>query len=54
MAKVKEKKKSSEPSKKYDMVKESRKSCPRCGRGVYMGIHKNPDRCHCGKCSCVE
>lgn len=54
MAKSKEKAKSSAPSKKWDMVKEGRKACPKCGKGVYLGLHKNPDRYHCGKCSYVE
>lgn len=54
MAKAKEKAKSSAPSKKYDMVKEGRKHCPKCGKGVYLGLHKNPDRYHCGKCSYTE
>lgn len=54
MAKAKEKAKSSLPSKKWEMVKEGRKSCPKCGKGVYMGKHSNPNRLHCGKCSYVE
>ncbi len=54
MAKSKEKKASSKPSKKYDMVKEKRKNCPKCGKGIYLGKHKNPERYHCGKCSYVE
>ena len=54
MAKAKEKKPSTKPSKKYDMVKEKRESCPKCGKGVYLAIHKNPDRKHCGKCSYTQ
>lgn len=54
MGKSKTKAKSSESSKKYNMVKEGRKACPKCGKGVYMGLHKNPARYHCGKCSYVE
>lgn len=54
MAKSKEKKKSSIASKKYEMFKQKRKCCPKCGKGVYLGLHKNPDRYHCGKCSYVE
>jgi small subunit ribosomal protein S27Ae len=54
MAKSKEKKPSTKPSQKWNMVKEGRKACPKCGPGVYLGLHKNPDRYHCGKCSYVE
>lgn len=54
MAKSKEKKKSSVPSKKWNMVKEGRKECPKCGKGVYLGKYSNPDRYHCGKCGYVE
>lgn len=54
MAKLKEKKPSSKPSKKWEMIKEGRKACPKCGKGVYLGLHKNPDRYHCGKCSYTE
>lgn len=53
MAKAKEKKKSSQPSKKYELVGK-RKNCPKCGKGVYLGQHKNPDRLVCGKCGYVE
>ena len=57
MAKSKEKKKSSESSKKYQFYKDgkkTRKECPKCGAGVFMGEHKNPQRLHCGKCNLVE
>ena len=57
MAKSKEKAKSSVPSKKYQLYKDGkkvRKECPKCGRGVFLGEHKNPDRFHCGTCSYVE
>ena len=54
MTKSKKKAASSKPSKKYNMVKEGRKSCPKCGKGVYLGLYKNPDRYHCGKCSYTE
>ena len=54
MAKAKEKKPSSKPSKKWEMIKEGRKHCPNCGPGVYLGKHANPDRYHCGKCGYVE
>lgn len=29
-----------------------KKSCPKCGAGVFLGEH--PDRWHCGKCGYVE
>jgi small subunit ribosomal protein S27Ae len=29
-----------------------RRECPRCGRGVFMAMHK--DRLHCGKCGYTE
>lgn len=57
MAKSKEKKKSSVSSKKYQFYegsKKNRKECPKCEKGVFMGIYKNPDRYHCGKCSFTE
>ena len=57
MAKSKEKAASSQPSKKYQFYKngsKTRKECPTCGKGVFMGEHKNPNRLHCGKCSHVE
>ena len=53
MAKAKEKKKSTVPSKKYALFGK-RKHCPKCGKGVYLGEHKNPDRLVCGKCAYVE
>jgi len=53
MAKSKEKKKSSAPSKKYELYGK-RKHCPKCGPGVYLGQHKNPNRLVCGKCAYVE
>ncbi len=54
MAKSKEKKPSSKPSKKWEMIKEGRKHCPKCGAGVYLGKHSNPDRLVCGKCAYTE
>ena len=54
MAKAKEKKPSTKPSQKWNMIKEGRKNCPKCGKGVYLAKHSNPDRMHCGKCSYVE
>lgn len=53
MAKSKTKKPSKTPSKKWTLVG-SKKHCPKCGKGVYMGEYKNPDRYHCGKCSYSE
>ena len=46
-------KKASTPIYKFFPVKSGavarlRKECPRCGRGVYLGEHK--DRLTCGKC----
>ena len=29
-----------------------RRECPRCGKGVFMAVHK--DRLTCGKCSYTE
>ena len=64
MAKGKEKKgkierKPRRPSKLYTLYRisggkfEKRPSyCPKCGKGVAMGIHK--DRRVCGKCSYTE
>lgn len=54
MAKAKERKKSSTPSKKWKMIKENRKICPKCGKGIYLGLYKNPDRYYCGKCHYTE
>ena len=54
MAKSKEKKPSTKPSQKWEMIKEGRKHCPKCGKGVYLGKYSNPERYHCGKCSYVE
>ena len=57
MAKLKEKPKSSAPSKKYQFYKDGkkiRKECGKCGKGVFLGEHKNPHRLVCGRCSSVE
>ena len=58
MAKGKVKAKSSAPSAKYKFYdasgKKTRKECTKCGKGIFMGEHKNPARLHCGKCSTVE
>lgn len=57
MAKAKEKAKSSAPSKKwefYDGTSKKRKECPKCGKGVFLGEYKNPDRLVCGKCGYTE
>lgn len=56
MTKSKTKKPSSQPSEKWTMYdkegKKTRKSCPKCGPGVFMAKHK--DRFTCGKCSYTE
>ncbi|MFH2020320.1 MAG: 30S ribosomal protein S27ae [archaeon] len=36
----------------YENGKAKRKSCPKCGSGVFMGEHKN--RTSCGKCGYTE
>jgi small subunit ribosomal protein S27Ae len=57
MGKSKTKAVSSQPSKKYQFYTngtKTRRECPKCGKGVFMGEHKNPARLHCGKCSLVE
>lgn len=33
-------------------VKRLRQSCPKCGPGVFLGVHK--DRLACGKCGYTE
>lgn len=41
--------------KKYQINGESvkrAKSCPRCGAGIFLAMHK--DRMHCGKCNYTE
>jgi len=54
----KPKSKNKNPSKKYSMYKlegdkvSRKRSCPKCGAGVFLGEHK--DRLHCGKCGYVE
>ena len=30
-------------------VERTKRECPRCGKGVFMAVHK--DRLTCGKCS---
>jgi small subunit ribosomal protein S27Ae len=47
------------PSKKWelyevsgDTVKRKKKSCPKCGEGVFLAEHK--DRLACGKCGYTE
>jgi len=35
-----------------DKITKIGKSCPRCGAGIYLGIHK--DRLSCGKCKYTE
>ena len=56
MAKKKVKnKKASKKWLKYEVKDKAvsrKKSCPKCGAGVFLGEH--PDRFHCGKCGYVE
>jgi len=47
------------PSKKWelyevsgDTIKRKKKSCPKCGGGVFLAEHKN--RMSCGKCGYTE
>ena len=57
MTKAKEKKKSSTPSKRWEAYKDGKKikkECPKCGKGIFLAQHKNPDRYYCGKCAYVE
>jgi small subunit ribosomal protein S27Ae len=35
-----------------DKTKKTRRFCPKCGNGVFMGEHK--DRTSCGKCGYTE
>ena len=51
MAKSKTKPKSSKPSEKWKLVGK-RKSCPKCGVGTFLAVHKN--RLTCGKCKYTE
>jgi small subunit ribosomal protein S27Ae len=37
---------------KGDKLTRSRRSCPKCGPGVFLGKHKN--RVSCGKCGYAE
>ncbi|MGI0008262.1 MAG: 30S ribosomal protein S27ae [Nitrosopumilaceae archaeon] len=37
---------------KGDKAERSRKECSRCGKGVFMAVHKN--RQTCGKCGLTE
>ena len=52
-------KKSSKAKKAYllytisgDKIQRKNKSCPKCGQGIFLGIHK--DRLHCGACKYTE
>lgn len=38
--------------KAYEQGKAKNRSCPRCGAGVFMALHK--DRNTCGKCGYTE
>ncbi|MFO7992313.1 MAG: 30S ribosomal protein S27ae [Thermoplasmata archaeon] len=33
-------------------LKRKRRSCPKCGEGVFLAVHK--DRVSCGKCGYTE
>lgn len=35
-----------------DKIERKNRSCPKCGKGIFMGKHK--DRWVCGKCKYVE
>ena len=35
-----------------DSISRKRKTCPKCGAGVFLGEHK--DRLTCGKCGYME
>jgi ubiquitin-small subunit ribosomal protein S27Ae len=35
-----------------DKVERTKRECPRCGKGVFMAVHK--DRLTCGKCKYTE
>jgi small subunit ribosomal protein S27Ae len=52
----KEKKGEVSVSKFYEItdnkVQRTRRECPRCGKGIFMAVHK--DRLTCGKCSYTE
>ena len=40
-----------------DKIKKEKRTCPRCGDGVYMAEHKEKDgktRYYCGKCHYTE
>ena len=41
-----------EPNKFYDQGKLKKKTCPKCGAGVFMAEHGN--RSSCGKCGYCE
>ena len=55
---AKKKKKNKKPSEKWKKYKttgknlERAKTCPKCGVGVFLGVHK--DRLHCGTCGYTE
>lgn len=39
-------------NEKYDGTKPKNQSCPKCGPGVFLGLHGN--RSSCGKCGYTE
>ena len=51
--KGKRQRKQTKSTRKGDFYKgEPKRTCPKCGAGVFMAEHK--DRHHCGKCSYTE
>ena len=46
------KKRTPKASSFYDSGKLKKKTCPKCGNGVFMAAHK--DRDYCGKCHYME
>ena len=56
MSRTDDKKKKSKKWEAYeakgDELKRTRKSCPKCGGGVFLAQHK--DRVSCGKCGYSE
>lgn len=50
--KAEKKKKPYQLHKLFDNGKAKNKNCPKCGPGVFMGVHK--DRVSCGACHYSE
>ncbi|MBI2148318.1 30S ribosomal protein S27ae [Candidatus Woesearchaeota archaeon] len=55
---VKKKAKNKKPSQRWTKYKlsgnklEKAKTCPKCGPGMFLGVHK--DRLYCGSCKYTE